>query len=96
MLIEFENFGRAAKGRVITHKGDLALVWANNPTGGANLVLVDYDRDLPRALRHGNLQAVSAFVNWAGADRRTWRAYRRARKFLAEKGIGRDWYVERA
>lgn len=94
MNLEYENFGRYESGRVVTHTSDLALVWAPNLYGGCNLVLVQLRQD-NRAIRHGNAASIGCFAAWAaGSRRRVRRAYRRARRFLASHGIGRDWYVE--
>ena len=81
---KFLSFGRIECGRVITHVTGLAVVQSRNPYGTHNLVLVDEERG--EAIRHGSLAVVEAVAN-----RMPKRAYRRVRKHLAARGIGRDW-----
>ena len=82
--ISFFSFGRTESGRVITAAAGLAVVQSRNPYGSHNLVLVDEERG--EAIRHGSLAVVEAVANWLPR-----RQYRRVRKHLAARGIGRDW-----
>ena len=83
---KFTSFGRTESGRVITHAAGLAVVQSRNPYGTHNLVLVDEERG--EAIRHGSLAVVEAVANWLPR-----RQYRRVRKHLAARGIGRDWWA---
>ena len=81
---KFMSFGRTESGRVITSAAGLAVVQSRNPYGTHNLVLVDDERG--EAIRHGSVAVVEAVANWMPR-----RQYRRVRKHLAARGIGRDW-----
>lgn len=80
----FSSFGRTETGRLITAAAGLAVVQSRNPYGSHNLVLVD--KETGEAIRHGSLATLECVANWMGM-----RAYRRVRKHLASRGIGRDW-----
>ena len=74
----FSSFGRYHTGRVITHTSTSIVIWARNPYGSHNLVLVDNITD--EAWRHGNEACLFELML---LERR---AYRRTRKFLAQRG----------
>ena len=82
--ITYSSFGRTQSGRLITAADGMAVVQARNPHGTHNLVLVDMERG--EAIRHGTLATLECVANWMPS-----RAYRRVRKHLATRGIGRDW-----
>lgn len=91
VTLSYRSFGRTESGRVITAAAGLAVVQARNPYGGHNLVLVLVDEDEGRgeAIRHGTLATLAAVAGWMPR-----RQYRRVRKHLAARGIGRNWVVE--
>lgn len=76
--LRFYSFNDSAYGRIVTKDNDWTVVFSRNPYGKHNLVLVEDGR----AIRHGNVAVLAALLRWA--DRR---AYRRARKFLARRGV---------
>lgn len=84
--VEFESFGRAEHGRVITEGCGWLVVQARNPYGSHNLVLVK-DEPMGQAIRHGTVATLEAVANWMPE-----RAYRRVRKHLAARGVGLDWW----
>lgn len=84
--IKFVSFGRIASGRIVTHAAGLVVVQSRNPYGSHNLVLVDEESG--EAIRHGNFAVAECVVNWLGT-----RAYRKVRKYLAARGIGREWHA---
>lgn len=81
---KFFSFGRNESGRVVTAANGLAVVQCRNPYGKHNLVLVD--EELGEAVRHGTLAVVEAVANWLPQKQ-----YRKVRKYLAARGVGRDW-----
>lgn len=92
-VCQFETFGRWESGRCVTSapldgERGLLVLNARNPYGRHNLVLAEMDArsGYARAYRHGNAAVL------ADLARVSERAYRRARRFLAERGTGRDWY----
>lgn len=76
--IKFETFGRTETGRVVTEdaRNGLRAVFARNPYGRHNLVLVDHQA---RALRHGNRVVLGCL------DRN--KTFRRAVEFLRQRGF---------
>lgn len=84
--VSYSSFGRTESGRVITAAAGMVVVQSRNPYGGHNLVLVDEGRG--EAIRHGNIAVVEAVANWLPR-----RQYRRVRKHLAARGIGRTWWA---
>lgn len=82
----FTSFGRRMSGRLVTDDGFHAVVQARNPYGSHNLLLVDMASG--EAIRHGTAVVVGAVCSWMSD-----RAYRRVRKFLAARGIAREWVV---
>jgi hypothetical protein len=91
--VEYNNFGSYTSGRVVTARGNkkdgwtLFIVYARNPYGTHNLILVYHDENdgTLTAYRHGNHAVLEELVN---GDRKI---YRRARNFLLRKGVGADW-----
>lgn len=83
---KFVSFGRTESGRVITAAAGWVVVQSRNPYGTHNLVLVNEGSG--EAIRHGSLAVVEAVANWLPR-----RQYRRVRKHLAVRGIGRDWWA---
>jgi hypothetical protein len=75
--IDFESFGRVQHGRLVT----TGVAFARNPYGSHNLVLLD---EQGRAFRHGNIAVLCWLRAWCP------RYYRKARRFLAERGALRD------
>ena len=80
----FESFGETQSGRVVTHWGDDIIVFTRNPYGSHNLVIVDWRTG--EATVHGNIAVAEAAVNWLPK-----KTYRKVRKFLVARGVGRDW-----
>ena len=85
--IYFESFGETQSGRVVTHWGDEVIVFARNPYGTHNLVVVD--QRTQEAIVHGNIAVAEAAANWMPE-----RSYRKVRKFLAAKGVGLNWSTQ--
>lgn len=82
----FSSFGHVASGQLVTSGAGWALVYASNPYGGYNLVVVDMTTD--EAVGHGNAAALGhAFMEMPR------RAYRRARAFLAARGVASRWFI---
>ena len=77
--LRFFSFGRPCSGRLVTSAAGLAVVNARNPYGTHNLVLVD--EESRESIRPGNAAVVGAAAAWMPR-----RAYRRVRRFLAERG----------
>lgn len=76
--IKFYSFGDPAYGRIVTENNEWVVAYSRNPFGRHNLVLIEDGV----AVRHGNMAVLATLLRWA--DRRT---YRRARKFLAGRGV---------
>jgi hypothetical protein len=87
--IEFSSFNKTQVGRVITHSCGVILAYARNPYGSHNPVVL-WERADGRfeALHHG---AESALL-WAKVYMGQ-RAYRRLRKFLAQRGKAVEWVI---
>ena len=83
----FESFGETQSGRVVTHWGDDVVVYARNPYGTRNLVIVDWETE--EAITHGNIAVAEAAANWMPK-----RSYRKVRKFLAARGVGLNWSTQ--
>jgi hypothetical protein len=84
--IEFKNFGRWDTGQVVTHWGDLLIVWSCVEHGRWSLTLVQYsDAEPSRAIRHGIDTVVGCALAWLPAKQ-----YRRVRRFLADKGLAKN------
>lgn len=79
--VTFSSFGRVQTGRLVTQTRDCLVIYARNPYGKHNLVLVDKERG--EAFAHGNIAVLQSI----GLQR----AYRKARAFLGSKGVGTDW-----
>jgi hypothetical protein len=77
--VKFQNFGKRAHGTVVTSSatmtGESVIVYARNPYGLHNLVLIDNGV----AVRHGN----DAVIAWARAFGIREKQIRRAISFLA-------------
>ena len=82
----FESFGKTNYGQIVTHWGDDIIVFARNPYGGHNLVIVDWETE--EATVHGNIAVAEAAANWLPE-----KTYRKVRKFLATKGVGHNWFT---
>lgn len=78
--ITFKNFGEEQIGRVITHIGTYVIVFAKNPYGTHNMLLVDEERG--EAIRHGNIAVLDFAYNWLGKH-----AYRKAAFVAAKCGL---------
>lgn len=85
-IVKFTSFGRRESGRLITHFNGLEVVQSRNPYGSHNLVLVNSDSG--EAIRHGSVAVLEAVANWLPT-----KTYRRVRKYLAQRGIGLDWFA---
>ena len=83
----FESFGETQSGTIVTHWGDEVIVFARNPYGTHNLVVVD--QRTQEAIVHGNIAVAEAAANWMPE-----RSYRKVRKFLAAKGVGLNWSTQ--
>lgn len=75
----FEIFGRTQTGRIVTSSGNHEVVFSRNPYGSHNLLLIDRDNDEPFCF--GNKGVLYCLLSM-GMDK----AYRRARRFLANRG----------
>ena len=84
MNVYFESFGKTQSGTIVTHWGDDTIIYGRNPYGSHNLVIVDWETG--EATVHGNIAVAEAAANWMPE-----KTYRKVRKFLAAKGVGRDW-----
>lgn len=69
--ITFKNFDEEQIGQVITHVGAYVIVFAKNPYGTHNMLLVDDERG--EAIRHGNIAVLYFAYNWLDKH-----AYRKA------------------
>ena len=85
-IVKFTSFGRHESGRLITHFNGLEVVQSRNPYGSHNLVLVSSDTG--EAIRHGSVAVLEAVANWLPS-----KTYRRVRKYLANRGIGLNWFA---
>lgn len=86
-IAEFENFGNLVTGRIITHEGDVMVVYSRNPYGSHNLVLVKEDQESNNnwenlSFRHGNAQCLEFIGIWMSE-----RVWRKTVKFLAGRGL---------
>lgn len=72
--LTYESFGNIVTGREITCLGDIGVVYARNPYGSHNLVIVKEIDGRLTAIRHGNLAAISWVASENCADRKIKRA----------------------
>lgn len=78
--IKFKNFGEEQTGRVITRSSEYVIVFAKNPHGTYNMLIVDDERG--EAIRHGNIAVLDFAYNWLGKH-----AYRKAAFVAAKCGL---------
>ena len=82
----FTSFGRPCSGRLVTSGAGFLVVNGRNPYGSHNLVIVN--KETNTAIRHGAESVVAASYLWLPI-----KSYRKVRRFLADRGIARDWAV---
>lgn len=78
--IVFMSFGRINTGRIVTGNNTDCLVYARNPYGTHNFVVVN--RDNGEAFRHGNNASLDYAWNWISR-----KSYVKAMLFLMAHGI---------
>ena len=86
--ILFTSFGRINTGRIVTGNDHEVLVYARNPYGSHNLIVVD--RDHGEAFRHGNNASLTYAWNWISR-----KAYVKAMLFLMAHGVEMVDYEEK-
>lgn len=90
MYYDYVSFGSPEKGKVVSEDKDSVIVYAGNPYGGENLVLVNLYTD--DAFAHGNCAVLSFARQYMKK-----KAYMRAIRFLINHGVQvNSWvFVER-